>query len=46
MKETLQFIDADIVDISRLELVLARHELSEKWSNFLRRFNLNLKKSP
>jgi len=40
----LQFIEADVVDISALELVLARHGLSEKWKNFLRKFDVNIKK--
>jgi hypothetical protein len=40
----LQFIEASVVDVSALELVLARHGLSDKWKDFLRKFDVILKK--
>jgi len=40
----LQFIEADAVDVSTLELVLARHDLSERWKEFLIKFGVTINK--
>jgi len=40
----LQFMEAEVVDLTTLELVLARHGLSEKWKEFLKKFGVTVRK--
>lgn len=40
----LRFLEAEAVNIAALETVLAKHSLSERWQEFLRRFDIKLQK--
>jgi hypothetical protein len=40
----LRFLEAEAVNVAALEPILARHGLSEKWQEFLRKFDLNPRK--
>jgi len=40
----LRFLEAEAVDVAALAPILAKHGLSERWQEFLRRFDIKLQK--
>jgi hypothetical protein len=40
----LRFLEAEAVNVAALEPILAKHGLSERWQEFLRRFDINPRK--